>query len=220
MQIGYANDPRHRLEDEIDWIADNGFDYIDLMVAAPAAALESTPWKDVANQISSRGLGVVCHAPAKDAAWFRTLAPGATLVAQPDAGFGARLDAATRAPFERDARRAVTLGADVPQVGPARLRAALDALEDADVCLGPAEDGGYYLVGLRAPAPGLFEGVEWSTERVLDQTLARAEARGLRAATLPVEVDVDDARDLERISAALRADPSLAPYTAAALDDL
>ena len=62
MRLGAMNNPRHALLDEISWIADNGFDYIDLTLEAPAAALESTDWRTVRHAIDARGLGVVCHA--------------------------------------------------------------------------------------------------------------------------------------------------------------
>jgi sugar phosphate isomerase/epimerase len=61
MRLGAMNNPRQPLFDEIRWIAANGFDYIDLTIEAPAAALESTKWSDVASAIADSGLGVVCH---------------------------------------------------------------------------------------------------------------------------------------------------------------
>lgn len=62
MQLGARNDPRRPLLDEIEWIATNGFDYIDLTLEAPAAALESTDWRVIASAIQDRGIDVVCHA--------------------------------------------------------------------------------------------------------------------------------------------------------------
>ncbi|RME55821.1 MAG: sugar phosphate isomerase/epimerase [Caldilineae bacterium] len=62
MQLGAMNDPQRNLFDEIRWIGENGFDYIDLTVEAPAAAAESTPWREVAGAIQDAGLGVICHA--------------------------------------------------------------------------------------------------------------------------------------------------------------
>ena len=61
MRIGAMNDPQRNVFDEIGWFADNGFDYIDLTIEAPATATESTPWKEVAQAIQAAGLGVVCH---------------------------------------------------------------------------------------------------------------------------------------------------------------
>jgi uncharacterized protein len=62
--------------------------------------------------------------------------------------------------------------------------------------IGPARDGGYWLLGLRAPRPSLFQGIPWSTSRVLDETMARLRALGLEAALLPELTDVDQASDL------------------------
>ena len=73
------------------------------------------------------------------------------------------------------------------------------AAGEADVVLGPAEDGGYYLVGLGAPAPELFVDVPWGTSTVYRTTLGRARALGRRIAVLPVWFDVDRARDLARL---------------------
>jgi len=65
------------------------------------------------------------------------------------------------------------------------------------IVLGPSTDGGYYLIGMKRPLPGLFEGIAWSTEQVLAQTLARAEALGLSVVQLPTWYDVDDAETLQ-----------------------
>jgi glycosyltransferase A (GT-A) superfamily protein (DUF2064 family) len=74
------------------------------------------------------------------------------------------------------------------------------------VALGPTEDGGYYAVGLRAPADGLFESVEWSTPRAYAQTARNAARAGLRLLKLPRWYDVDTPADLLRLRAELSAD--------------
>ena len=89
----------------------------------------------------------------------------------------------------------------------------------ADVVLGPSEDGGYYLVGLNAPAPPLFEGVPWSTERVLDVTLDKAEMLGLRVHLLAAWFDVDTEADLNRLRCSLESGTAGAPRTRAFLRD-
>jgi len=97
------------------------------------------------------------------------------------------------------------LGTDSPHLPAARLRQAVDALRESDVVLGPADDGGYYLIGLRAPQPALFDGIAWSTSQVLAQTLARAETLGLRVAVLPPYYDIDTPTDLRRLRTDLAA---------------
>lgn len=102
----------------------------------------------------------------------------------------------------------LALGADSPALPPASLTSALEALAEgrADVALGPTDDGGYYAVGLSAPAPGLFDAVEWSTPRAYAQTAQGAARLGLRLLELPRWYDVDTPADLLRLRAELSAD--------------
>jgi hypothetical protein len=89
------------------------------------------------------------------------------------------------------------------------LTRAFDALTDgADVVLGPSDDGGYYLIGLRRPAPRLLREVRMSTPDVLADTLAIAAQEGLRVELLPMWFDVDDARSLARLRAELAGAPA------------
>jgi glycosyltransferase A (GT-A) superfamily protein (DUF2064 family) len=81
------------------------------------------------------------------------------------------------------------------------------------VVLGPSEDGGYYLIGVRGDYPMLFDDVRWSTPTVLDVTRRRAADAGLRTALLPTGFDVDTADDLARLRAALVETPHVAPAT-------
>lgn len=115
--------------------------------------------------------------------------------AQVGTGLGARLIGAFSREFRAGARRVIMIGSDCPGVDARVVREAFGALSDCDLVLGPALDGGYYLIGLAAPAPGLFRGIAWSTEAVTSQTLARASALGLSYQALPPLCDVDTARD-------------------------
>jgi hypothetical protein len=153
-------------------------------------------------------------APA-DSAWDG--ASGFEQGAQTGADLGARLEAAFVALLATPADRVVAIGADAPRLDAARLDRALDALDDHDVALGPAGDGGYHLVALARPAPELFRGVSWGTGRVWDQTLARARRAGLRVAELAPLDDVDDAEGLVRFLDAAMRDPHDAEHTRAAL---
>jgi hypothetical protein len=93
------------------------------------------------------------------------------------------------------------------------LQQALDLIRNptVDLVLGPSEDGGYYLIGLRAPHPDLFEAIPWSTSRVLPQTIRRAEAKGLRIVRLPSWYDVDTPGDLERLRGELERTEEIEP---------
>ena len=110
--------------------------------------------------------------------------------------------------------QAIALNSDGPTLPAAYLRQAIARLNGADVVLGPSEDGGYYLIGLKQPRPERFRGIEWSSERVTAQTLARAEAMGLRVALLPRWYDVDTTADLDRLRAEVATLPGGAlPHT-------
>jgi len=91
------------------------------------------------------------------------------------------------------------LGADSPHLPLSLLSAALAAVPAYDVVLGPAEDGGYFLIGLRAPQPALFEGIAWGTEAVLAETLAKAAALTLSVSLTPPWYDLDTPDDLHRL---------------------
>lgn len=95
-----------------------------------------------------------------------------------------------------DADRVVVIGTDTPAVDAGTVARAVEALDSADVVIGPARDGGYYLMGLRRPHPDLFAGIRWSTDSVLAATLTRTARLGLSVTWLEVEQDVDTADDL------------------------
>lgn len=118
---------------------------------------------------------------------------------QPQVGgdLGARMAAALERALSRGAPRAVLVGSDVPGLDEAVLTQAFSALADHDLVLGPSHDGGYYLVGLRRPCPQLFEGISWSSGRVLAQSLAVARDLGLRVALLKRLRDVDRPGDIK-----------------------
>jgi rSAM/selenodomain-associated transferase 1 len=106
--------------------------------------------------------------------------------------------------------KAIAMDSDSPTLPIVHLHRAVARLGEADVVLGPCEDGGYYLIGLKQPQPELFRGIAWSTAQVTAQTLARAEARGLAVALLPAWYDVDVAADLDRLRSELASLPDYA----------
>lgn len=151
----------------------------------------------IMSRVSRRRL--IAFAPPSAAEWFARLDGGARLVAQPRASFGSRLRAALAAGLAEGDRVAV-IGMDSPTLPSTIIERAFRALERADCVLGPARDGGYYLIGASAPLPlSLFRAMPWSTSRVLRETLARARAAGVRVALLPAWYDVDDAAGLARL---------------------
>jgi rSAM/selenodomain-associated transferase 1 len=155
----------------------------DALAAAAAARAESRAlvWAD---------------APAERSAF--PAPPGFEVRDQRGDDLGARLEHAFAGMLRGPDDRAVILGADCPDLDAARIGQAFEALAARDLVLGPASDGGYYLIGLRRPAPGLFRNVAWSTPAVLAQTLERAGDLGLLVAQLAPLDDLDTPADLVR----------------------
>ncbi|GAA3927095.1 TIGR04282 family arsenosugar biosynthesis glycosyltransferase [Hymenobacter algoricola] len=132
------------------------------------------------------------HAPAEpDAQWA-----GYETRLQPAGELGHRMSAGFAQAFAAGATAAVIIGTDCPALTTEHLQAAFAHLETHDVVLGPAEDGGYYLLGLKKVYSALFAGKVWSTDSVLSATLADAQHLGLRVALLPRLQDVDTEADL------------------------
>jgi rSAM/selenodomain-associated transferase 1 len=145
----------------------------------------------------------VCCAPDASHPAFTALArstPPVALTAQGDGDLGRRMQRA----FERalaSQARAIVIGTDAPALDAAYLRDAATALLAHDAVIGPAVDGGYALIGLRRPAAALFDGVEWSTPRVLAQTRERLGRLGWRWAELAPLHDIDEPADLRHLPA-------------------
>lgn len=140
--------------------------------------------------------------PARFAHHFEVQLP---CVSQSSGDLGQRMHTAFTEML-RDATAAVIIGTDCPDVSRGLFGMALESLRSSDVVLGPASDGGYYLIGLRRPVPALFEDMVWSTSTVLAKTLERAEALGLSVRLLPTLSDVDEPVDLavwERVRATM-----------------
>ncbi len=134
---------------------------------------------------------------------------------------GERLAAAFAALLAGPTDRVVVIGADCPDLDSARIERAFTALEAHDLVLGPASDGGYYLIGLRPPAPPLFDGVAWGTGRVLEQTLARARRAGLAVSMLGELADFDTPADLVGfVARRCRATGAAGQHTADALREM
>jgi len=125
---------------------------------------------------------------------------GPQYVFKPQRGpdLGARMRLAFEEAFGEGFSRGILLGSDVPDLPLSLLKEAVDALERHDAVIGPARDGGYYLIGFqRGFIPtDVFEGIPWSTAGVVRETMARLEAHECRIHHLPEWEDVDTAEDL------------------------
>jgi len=109
---------------------------------------------------------------------------------------GRRMERAFAEARAEGAERTVLIGTDCPEITPELIRAAFERLAACDVVLGPANDGGYYLIGLQHPAPQLFTGIPWGSERVFRDTLRRAGGLSLDVSLLEPLSDVDRPEDL------------------------
>jgi hypothetical protein len=147
----------------------------------------------------------VAYTPPEGRAIFEELAPGFTLVLQRGADLGTRLANTLAQLLDNGHPAAVAVDSDTPTLPSAFLQQAVDLImrPGPDVVLGPSDDGGYYLIGVRAVRRELFDGIPWSTPSVLAETLHRAAAAGLTTACLPAWFDVDTPDDLERLRASL-----------------
>jgi rSAM/selenodomain-associated transferase 1 len=200
-----------------------------------ASALSAGFLRDITENIALAAHGMrihpyVAYAPARSSAYFDgmladgtrlILADGAGVAAPGVRGLGRCLLHAAQSLFARGHERVCLLNADTPTLPTALLSQAAAALaEDGDrVVLGPAEDGGYYLLGLKAPHPHLFADVAWSTSEVAEQTRERARALGLPVVELDRWYDVDDVPALHRLCRELtigRQTNGLDPFPAAA----
>lgn len=150
-----------------------------------------------------------CGAGRLEAAW---LGSGVKAFRQKGADLGARMSAAFARAFRAGAAKTVVIGSDCPELSSMEIRSAFEKLDRADVVVGPAADGGYYLLALKGACPPLFEGMVWSRPDVLARTLRRATALGMRTAFLRRRSDVDTFADLKALA---RRHPPL--QTAAAL---
>ena len=130
--------------------------------------------------------------------WLR---PGWHSLPQGGGDLGDRMHRAFAEHFSAGSKRVVIIGSDCPDVTPADIREAWKELKNADLVLGPATDGGYWLIGLRRPEPtgapsdrarvSVFEGISWGSDSVLAETLQRAKAANLPVGILRILTDVD-----------------------------
>jgi rSAM/selenodomain-associated transferase 1 len=177
------------------------------LTAEQASALNISFIKDTAENIqqvteASNSAGVVAYTPIGDEAAFEGLLPrDFQLLPQRGHGFGERLFYACEDLFACGFSAVCLIDSDSPTLPGHALLQAVERLASAGdrVVLGPSDDGGYYLIGVKRVHPQLFEQIAWSTELVCTQTLERAAAIGLQAELLPTWYDVDDEATLERL---------------------
>ncbi len=177
------------------------------LLAAEAAALYRCFLLDkiAAVQALSGVRPMVAYTPDEAQAEFAVLAPDFALVPQRGPDLGARLHTTLASLLAAGHPGAIAVDSDTPTLPREFLQQAVDCLTGPgpDVVLGPTEDGGYYLIGVRAANRALFDDMPWSTAAVLEITLRRAAAAGLQTVCTPAWFDVDTPDDLRRLRTVL-----------------
>jgi len=172
-----------------------------------AAALNTCFLRDTAAAIlltadGKRASGIAVYTPiGAEAAYVGILPDGFTLVPQRGEAFGERLTAATEDLLQLGFDSLCLIDSDSPTVPARAFTEAVNFLaQNKDsVVLGPSDDGGYYLIGLKKTHNRLFEAIDWSTELVLEQTIEAAREIDVPVHVLPTWYDVDDSRTLSRL---------------------
>ncbi len=162
-----------------------------VMSPAAAAALHARLVARALATVRASGLRHAVHGTGASAARFAEwLGNEVPFVDQGAGDLGERM--------ARVATPAIIIGADIPDLSADHLRDAAAAVAAGRVVIGPAADGGYYLIGLPAPADYLFQEMPWGTDRVLVETLARLGEAAMAPVMLPMLADLDRPADLAR----------------------
>ncbi|HBX69899.1 MAG TPA: hypothetical protein DEH25_11120 [Chloroflexi bacterium] len=133
-----------------------------------------------------------------DTAFFQSAFPEFQISTQIGGDLGERFTHAFKAAFQNGAASVVVIGTDIPDLNRAIIQAAFAALDETEVVIGPAMDGGYYLMGTRQSTATLFQNIDWSSEVVLAQTEQLIYTQGLSIHYLPTLLDVDTFADYQR----------------------
>jgi len=149
--------------------------------------------------------GTVFYAGGDPAALEELVPDRYALVAQEGEDLGERMAGAFEEMLAGEGSSAVLIGSDSPDIPLPFVKRAFQKLKNADVVLGPAFDGGYYLIGMKRPIRPVFEGIAWSEPTVMRDTLERIRAANLSLAMLPPWYDVDSADSLALLQTMLAA---------------
>jgi len=138
--------------------------------------------------------------------WYASYIDSDDFISEPDFNkrkqigedLGARMLHAFKSGFNEGYKNIIIIGSDCPDVNPAVLEEAFSELREHDLVIGPSADGGYYLLGMKNLYKALFGEIDWSTDRVLEQTLEKANSLSLSVACLPELNDIDTIEDLKK----------------------
>ena len=166
-----------------------------------AASLHGSMVMDIAEQ--TRGIPnlhrfLACM-PSSDHAFFQALAARycLTLCEQVGDDLGCRMDHALTESLKNGYQYALVVGTDIPALSSETYKKAISVLKTEDIVIGPTNDGGYYLIGLKRPTPEIFFGIPWSTENVFALTQEKAQVLGRTVGLIDFERDIDTFKDIQ-----------------------
>ena len=171
------------------------------------------------SEAATAACGIAVYTPVGAESAYNDILPADfSLLPQRGDKFGERLYLAVEDLFKCGFGSVCLIDSDSPTVPAENFAKAVELLSTSEdrVVLGPSDDGGYYLIGVKKPHRHLFEQIDWSTERVLNQTMQRATEIGIEVKLLPTGYDVDDDASLRRLCNELLTDTTssdIAPYT-------
>jgi rSAM/selenodomain-associated transferase 1 len=154
------------------------------------------------SEAATTACGIAVYTPiGAESAYSDILPADFSLLPQRGDNFGERLYFAVKDLFKCGFESVCLIDSDSPTVPAENFAKAIEILDmrEDQVVLGPSDDGGYYLIGVKKPHRHLFEQIDWSTERVLNQTVQRATEIGIEVKLLPTGYDVDDEASLRRL---------------------
>ena len=169
------------------------------------------------SEAATAACGIAVYTPVgAESAYTDILPADFSLLPQRGEKFGERLYLAVEDLFKCGFGSVCLIDSDSPTVPAENFAEAVELLSTTEdrVVLGPSDDGGYYLIGVKKPHRHLFEQIDWSTERVLNQTMQRATEIGIEVKLLPTGYDVDDGASLRRLCNELLADTTVGRYCA------
>jgi len=140
---------------------------------------------------------LIAYTPADSGKYFERYGLG--IFPQAEGDLGIRISNAIEHVLGNGYDSAVIVGSDIPGLGPRIASSAFSALRSADLAIGPSTDGGYYLIGMKAPRPELFDDIKWSTNEVLKATVSKARQMGLKMEIIDILDDIDTPEDMERL---------------------
>ena len=137
-------------------------------------------------------------ASSADMPYFHLAFPEFQISSQSSGNLGQRFSESFRKAFDQGAATVIVIGTDIPALNRSIIQSAFEALTENDVVIGPDMDGGYYLIGTRLRKAAIFDDIDWSSERVFQQTEQLVLAQGLSISYLPTLSDVDTDEDFRR----------------------